>query len=281
MLKTYPSLYPLLAFTGSHHDPEARTAWVLENSHGLEYSPDPDNLDQLHPRIIPLIKSDIPVRFHTRYFQYELGHADQHLAEQALEVHARTIKRIRDLLGQAVVTVHTGLCPDLPVKPEQVRENLCRLVEYADSQKVTVCLENLRQGHASDPFQVLEWAVDSGAMITMDLGHALGCPMVLDNRITPMEIAEMFAPRLFEVHVYGREDEAGHHPITDMEPLGPVLDRLLLTSCQWWTIELGPPDQAMSTRELLEAYFAARHQKQLMNGQTTRLKNVFGETGHV
>ncbi|MFW6005459.1 MAG: hypothetical protein ACOCPN_03175, partial [Desulfonatronovibrionaceae bacterium] len=118
-----------------------------------------------------------------------------------------------------------------------------------------VCLENLRQGHASDPYKVYEWARSSGAMLTLDLGHARGCPVVQSGLAALPEIAELFSPLLGEVHIYGKEDHQGHHPIQDINPLKETLEKLLETDCRWWTIELAEPEQALSTRNLIQNFF--------------------------
>ncbi|MFO7727421.1 MAG: TIM barrel protein [Desulfonatronovibrio sp.] len=246
-----------LAFSANFPDSWSRFQWARQNAYALEYSPDPHGLDLLPGVIRPFIDSDIPVRFHTRYFQYELGHADKYLARKALEAHIKSLKAMHGY-GESAVTVHTGLLPECPVKEEHILENLSRLVERAHRLGMTICLENMRIGHGADPFKVFERAEKSGAMITLDVGHARGCAMVMDKQITFTEIVDLFESRLYEVHVYGREDEQGHHPITDIEPLAGVLGRLLQTDCTWWTIELSNQEEAMATRNLLENYFKTK-----------------------
>ncbi len=244
---------PVLAFTADHSDSASRLGRAVKASHGLEFSPDPLRPDLLPGSVLPFLRREIPVRFHTRYFGWEMGHADRHEAAKALEVHQETIKRMHGL-GEPVVTVHTGLGPAVPVKESHIRDNLSRLVEFAWKKGITVSLENLRLGHGSDPYKILKWARASGAMITMDTGHALGCSMVRDSLITPADMVDLFDSRLYEVHVYGKEDHLGHHPINDIAPLQEMLTRLLQTECKWWTIELQDLHQAMSSRSILERF---------------------------
>jgi sugar phosphate isomerase/epimerase len=255
MIETSPQCITL-AFSADHPDSRARLSWVGTNAYAVEYSPDPERLDLLPEAVSPFLKTDIPVRFHARYFRYEIGHADRHEADRALEIHKNTLKTIHDL-GQSVITVHTGLGLDVPVTEERIVENLSRLVELAGRLGITVCLENLRRGHASDPRKIIEWTNLSGAMVTLDTGHAMGCPMVLNRRMSAHRIAELFASRIFQVHIYGHEDHAGHHPILNIDPLKPLINSLLHTECRWWTIELHDPDQAMSTRDIIEDYLKA------------------------
>jgi len=244
---------PILAFTADHSDSVSRLEWAAKNSYALEFSPDPLRPDLLPGSVLPFLRRDIPVRFHTRYFGWEMGHADRHEADKALEVHLETLKRMQGL-SEPVITVHTGLSPGIPVREKHIVDNLSRLVEYAARLGITVCLENLRLGHASDPHNIINWAKASGAGITMDLGHALGCSMVLDSEITPLEIADLFDSRIYGVHIYGREDERGHHPIMDLKPFHALINRLLQTGCGWWTVELNDPEDAAATRNMIEDY---------------------------
>jgi len=231
--------------------------WVEKHAHAVEFSPDPEQLALLPRMVSPFLETGLSVRFHTRYFRYEIGHADRHKAEVALDVHMRTLSAMAGL-GGSVVTVHTGLDPDQSVQFSRIVENLSRLVEYADNLGITVCLENLRQGHSSEPHNVVEWATASGAMITLDIGHTLGAECVRNGRFAPKDFVELFSTRLHEAHVYGKEDFRGHHPITDMQPIESVIEKLLRTRCAWWTVELQEPAEAISTRGLLEAALRAQ-----------------------
>lgn len=254
MLKKTSLLPITLAFAANYPDPIHRNKWALENSSGLQYSPDPHCLELLPCRIKPFLDCGIPVRIHTRYFEFELGHADRETAELALKKHMQTLTQIKDF-AEPTVTVHTGLKKEYPINEEHIIENLSRLTEFADKLGMVVCLENLRQGHAGDPRKVHKWAKASGAMLTLDIGHALGCFAVQNNIITLAEIIELYAPRLWEVHIYGKEDALGHHPIIDITPLAKSLKKLMQTDCSWWTIELSDPDEALSTRNIIENFF--------------------------
>ena len=243
----------ILAYTSGHLDHPSRLRWAVENAFAVEYSPDPERLDLLPEKIQPFISAGIPLRFHARYPGYELGHADSREARKALEVHIRTLKKIRGP-GEQTITVHTGLDPDIPVVEANIIDNLSRLVEFASKHNITVCLENMRKGHAGNPYNVLKWSLASGAMITFDTGHAFGCSMVLDSLISPLDFVDLFNSRIFEVHIYGKEDEKGHHPIEDIKPFEPLIDRLLQIDCRWWTVELHDPDEACSALSMIKAY---------------------------
>jgi len=229
-----------------------RFTWAEDNSFALEYTPDPIHPELIREHVESAIKRGTPVRFHTRFFGYEMGNTDSEKAEEAYQVHSQVIEAMSGL-GEPVVTVHLNLSSQIPFDPRRAIDNLSRLVEKARESDITVCLENLRRGPTSDPNNVLAWAVESGAMITMDVGHAVSSEYVKEGNISPAEIVDLFRDRLYEAHMYGKEEDR-HYPVEDMEVTGPIIDRLVTTSCRWWTIELDDYEEALSTRSLLINY---------------------------
>lgn len=242
--------FPTLAFTAAASDPASRLRWVSEQAEAVEFSPDPERLDRLPEMVRPFVSAGLCLRFHTRYFEHELGHADPVRAGLALEAHQRTLRAMSGL-GEPVVTVHTGLDPNQPVHEPTFVENLARLVQCGKRLGMVVCLENLRRGPSSDPANILRWADATGAMITLDVGHALGSETARSGRCPAEGFVDLFADRLFAVHIYGREDDQGHHPIEDIAPFRPLIAKLAHTECAWWTIELQRPAHALATRALL------------------------------
>lgn len=196
------------------------------------------------------------MRFHCRFFNFEVGNADPVKAEEATQVHLRTIDAIAGL-GEATVTVHMNLFPGIPFETQRGVANLSRLVERGKKLGITVCLENLRRGPTCQPENVLKWAKESGAMITMDIGHAVSSEIVKTGKSTVPQIVELFSDRLCEAHMYGREEDC-HYPIEDITPLKPVIDRLLTTNCAWWTIELDDYNEALNTRQIVLNYLKTR-----------------------
>jgi len=232
-------------------DPE-RFDWIVAHGFALEYSPNPEAFETLPAHIDPLLEAGVPVRYHGFFPRYELGHADGDAAERALHIHLAALEAMQGR-GEQVITIHVGLNREAPHDPDRVVTNLSRLVERARELGIIVCLENLRRGPTSNPETVVEWARQSGAMITLDVGHAVSCQRVLNGELTPCDFVALFAERLYEAHVYERESDR-HYPPQDMSVLGPIVDRLLDTQCRWWTIELGYYDEALATRRLLLDY---------------------------
>ena len=238
-----------------------RFNWIIDNRFSLEYSPGPDNLELIPLHVGRFITEGIPLRYHGLLPGYEIGHADIALADVAMRKYMAVLEAIHGL-DESVITFHIGFNPNDPIDFSRATANLRHLVEYARSLGITVCLENLRRGLTSNPKNLVALAHDSGAMITLDTGHALSCDIVKSGKLTALDFLEVVADRLFEVHIY--EEEAHRHlPPKDMTILGPVVDHLLETKCKWWTIELDDYDEALTTRNLLLDYLQS---KSLLNG---------------
>ena len=233
-----------------------RFLWAKDNAFALEYTPEPLSPALIPSHVKPFIEVGIPVRYHCRLFNHEMGNADIAKAEQALHIHEGIIDAITGL-GDPVITVHLNLVSTMPFDVQTGIANLSRLVEYGQKRDVIVCLENLRRGAASDPHTVLSWAKTSGAMITMDIGHAVSSEIVNSGMMAVSDLVDIFHEKLHEVHIYGREEDR-HDPIENITPLEAVIDRLLKTQCRWWTIELDDFEEALSTRDILTAFLKCR-----------------------
>jgi sugar phosphate isomerase/epimerase len=169
-----------------------------------------------------------------------------------MQIHRAALEAMHDL-GEQIITFHVGLNPKVPLDHDRVVKNLTHLVEYGNHLGITVCLENLRRGPTSHPATLLDWARQSGAMITLDIGHATSNQYVQRGEFTAHEFVQMVADRLLEAHMYEREEDR-HYAPHDMSVLGPIVDALLETRCTWWTIELNAFDDILRTRNLLIEY---------------------------
>ena len=235
-----------------------RFLWAQDHAFALEYTPDPLSIHLIEPQIQPFLTAKTPVRWHCRFFHFEMGNADPIEAEQAFRVHADVVTAVAGF-GEPVITVHLNLLPSTPFDCGRGVENLSRLVEHAGKLGMTVCLENLRRGPTSNPHQVLAWAQASGAMITLDIGHAVSSDWVKGGEMTLVEVIEIFQERLQHVHMYDREEDR-HYPIEDLATKKAAIDRLLSLGarCGWWTIELDDCGEALRTREILTDYIKNR-----------------------
>jgi sugar phosphate isomerase/epimerase len=244
-----------IALSIQAHDPPERFNRAGEADFAVEYTPDPLAPELIERQVKPLLAGGLPVRFHCRFAAFEMGNADPEKAAEALAVHKRAFQAITGL-GEPVVTVHLSLSRRIPFDSDIAVANLTRLTEYGRKRGLTVCLENLRRGPSSDPNNVLDWTETSGARITLDVGHAVSSEYVREGRATVPGIIGKFHDKLHEVHIYAKEEDR-HYPIVDMTGFTPIVDRLLTTGCDWWTIELEDFGEALDTRRRLLEYLSA------------------------
>jgi sugar phosphate isomerase/epimerase len=247
---------PTIALSARWSAPPGRFRWLAGHGFALDYSPNPAAFETLPGHVDPLLAAGVPVRYHGFFPAYEFGHRDPDLAEAGLRVHLAALEAIAGR-GEPAITFHVGLRQPDQIDAGRAIENLSRLVEYARARGITVCLENLRTGPTSDAQTVAGWARASGAMITFDVGHAVSCAPVQRGELSPLDFLDLVADRLHHVHIYERETDR-HYPPRDMTILAPIVDRLLSTTCRWWTIELNDEAEALATRALLLAYLDSK-----------------------
>lgn len=228
--------------------------WISENGFSLEYAPDPDHLERVKTHLLPYLSQGVPIRHHGYFPGFEIGDPDSDRAAQAMRLHFQALDAIKGI-GNQILTVHIGLPPYIPLDHDRVKQNLTALVAYGKEHGIQVNLENLKLGPTSHPQTLLEWVEASGASITMDIGHAVSSDPVQRGEFTVPEIVDLFSPKLSEIHLYEYETDT-HHPPKDLSVLGPIFDRLILTNCRWWTIELDDYQEILHTKKLVQQYLA-------------------------
>lgn len=231
-----------------------RFEWLASHGFAIEYTPNPKQFHLTQSHTARFLKNGLAVRHHGFFPGFEIGDQDEKKAELAVNLHFKALDAMTGI-GEQVMTIHVGLTRNIEIDESRTQDNLERIVTYAKSRGITVCLENLKQGITSNPETVKTWANASGAMITLDVGHAVSSDWKIENRVTVPEIIDLFEDRLFEVHMYEKETNR-HHAPKNMEILGPIIDRLLETDCRWWTIELEDYKEILETHRLLSDYMA-------------------------
>jgi len=242
----------VLAVSAHFHSFPDKPDWIATQGLAMEYSPDPSDLTAIPLHIAPYLEDGVSIRHHAYFPQYEIADANRAVAEQATQFHLRYLDAIRGI-GEPHVTVHIGLTPGREIDRELAVSNLSRIVEHASGLGISVALENLKQGVTSNPRTVVDWCRQSGAGITLDVGHAVSCDGVRRGAFSVPDIIALFGERLQEVHLYESETDR-HHAPRDMRILGGIVDRLIETDCRWWTIELDSPEEIQTTRELVEQH---------------------------
>ncbi len=197
---------------------------------------------------------DLEVRFHCPFHGVDVGYADAQRAADSLAVLTETMERIA-LAGRNHMTVHTGFgrVAEEELDFKQAVQNLATLVRRGADRGVTVCLENLASQWTSLPELFYELVQQSGAGVTLDIGHAQACAArdaqgrVFERYLLPNR------QRIINAHIYHTEVKGEGH----VTPVGieDIYERITLlkdvSSCDWWIIELKKADDILHTRELL------------------------------
>ncbi len=252
--KNRPARLPVLAVSVKpYHAPE-RIGEISGENLSVEYTPDLDDFACLDKRLEACHSKGIKIRFHGFFPEFDIGDANPAKAKKALGIHLACLDAIKGL-GEPFITLHSGVDRKIELHYETLVENLSQIVTYGKSMGIKVAIENLKKGLTSDPEILLDLAQKADAAITLDLGHAITSHAVAEaRRFSVIDIIDMFEERLSEIHFYEKELDR-HYPPKDLTILGPIMDRLLLTDCRWWTIELDDFEEVRITVGLIRSHF--------------------------
>lgn len=204
--------------------------------------------------------SGLPSRFHGPCQDIELAHADPQIAGAALAYLKMYIDFLK-VFPDAHFNLHIGSrsIPESELSWETALHNLEELVAYGKEHGVTVCLENLKQGWTSIPEKLAALVETSGAMLTLDIGHARACLARAQSRLSVKDYIAPYVERIRDIHLYEIESPDGRHlePL-NLERIGPILNYLLEQGITWWVIELKDNAAIIRTKQLLEREYFAR-----------------------
>lgn len=196
------------------------------------------------------------VRYHCPFYQIDLGHDDPALAAKAEAVFRRII-RLVSKAGGRYLSIHIGLGFDStePLSWETTLNNLRRLVQFGARHRITVCLENLAWGWTSRPNLFEKLIRQSGAGVTLDIGHARVCESVRSQQYVIEDFVSPHADRVFNAHIYHTEVPGqGHIPPHTREDIADRLSLLQDIGCDWWVIEIREPEGLLKTKGIIEAF---------------------------
>ncbi len=242
---------PVLAVSVKPFHSPGRLQAIINENLSVEYTPDRKDFAVLEKCLESCLNQGTRVRFHGFFPEFEIGDADSSKAKEAVRVHLECLDAIKDL-GEPFITFHSGLNQKTELRYDTLVENLSRIVEHGQKRGIRVAIENLKRGLTSDPDVLLDLSMQTNARITLDLGHAITSHAVVTGRFNVIEIIDMVQDRLSEVHFYEKELDR-HYPPKDLTVLGPIMDRLLLTDCRWWTIELDDFNEVKDTVALIHS----------------------------
>lgn len=200
------------------------------------------------------------VRFHCRFHGVDVAYSDRR-GDDSLELLIRTVDQVA-LAGGRHMTVHTGLGNPSGegIDLSRAIDNLSVLVSYGMRSGVAVALENLTTPLTNDPFLFHRIVAESGAFVTIDIGHAHAVRNLHQRMDISREYILPHRDRLLNAHIYHTELEGfGHISPESLEDIAGRLDLLALAaSCDWWVVELMGQDELLRTRDLLRSYLERR-----------------------
>lgn len=207
-----------------------------------------------------LSQGSLGTRLHFQLCHEEISDCRLGVGERALQSMKSLVDHMAGEHHHSVLTVHAALPSDArgTKRLAETRVRLAELVAYGAEHDVTVCLENLRWGLTSEPDAYVGLVIATGSHATFDVGHAVSSDAARAGRSAETTVREL--GELVEgAHVYGHEDDDGHHAPDDLQRIGPALEALCDVGCPWWTIELTAPDEVRQTRALLSAFLDVRY----------------------
>jgi sugar phosphate isomerase/epimerase len=192
---------------------------------------------------------------HGPYTDLEIGHRDPEHAAAAVRILMDYIDAAADM-GAHHLNLHSGSyaadAADLSV--ETLVRSLGSLSEHAARGGVPITIENLRSGPTSEPESFAALLRRTGTPVTLDIGHAAGCPWVLQGRGTVAEFVRSVPTPILASHVYGIERNDAHFAPHAVADLAPALDALREKGCGFWVLELHSRETLEQTRRIVDEY---------------------------
>lgn len=257
---------------------EVRPLAEFASKHGfraIDWSIDPE---QPRDRFLTAMKrlEGFEVRYNCRLFKGDPALAGER-GEASLDLLERTVEQVAEAGGRHV-TVQigqnnpTGAGIDLG---KGVR-NLSRLVRYGKRHGVAVSLENLTTPPTDDPDSFNRIVAESGAGVTIDLGHAHAVKgrgygeQIYDRYLFPN------CDRLLNAHIYHTDMKGVGHVAPDC--LWEIFIRLKTLSqlprCDWWVIELQDQQDILRTRSYLLSFLDSETPPRLCSKSGSRLEDL-------
>ena len=253
---------PKLAACNIFSDVRQLKAFALENGFsGIDWSFDVDTLPATPREESSCVQNlsalkPLEVRYHCPFYQIDLGHNNPREAQEAEAIFHRIVHVVSKAEGR-YLTIHIGLGHEStePLSWEATIDNLRRIVHYGANRGVRVCLENLAWGWTSRPHLFEKLIRNSGAAVTLDIGHAHACESVRSQQYAIEDFVTPHADRVFNAHIYHTERSGlGHIPPNRMEDIEDRLAILQQVGCDWWVIEIKEVDQLLQTKEIVREY---------------------------
>jgi sugar phosphate isomerase/epimerase len=237
-------------------DAKRLARFAVENGFsGIDWSIDPSLPER---EFLFLMKSltGFQVRYHCRFHGVDVAYADRR-GDDSLALLLRTVDQVARAGGRHM-TVHSGLGNPAGEGIDLARaiDNLAVLVAHGRQNGVAVALENLTTPLTNDPHLFRRIVLESGAYVTIDIGHAHAVSHLYPRGDIFGEYVLPHRNKILNAHIYHTElDGYGHVAPECLADISGRLDLLgLADSCDWWVIELMNPTEVLRTRDLLQDY---------------------------
>jgi sugar phosphate isomerase/epimerase len=241
-------------------DAESLAEFALRNGFsGIDWSIDPA---QPEGAFLSRMKrlDGLQLRYHCRFHGVDVAFSDRR-GDDSLELLMRTVDRVAHAGGRHM-TVHTGLGNPSGEGIDLSRciDNLSILVAHGNRNGVAVALENLTTPLTCDPLIFRRIVAESGAFVTIDIGHAHAVRNLHPRMNIYSEYILPHRERIINAHIYYTELEGfGHIPPESLSEISGSLDLLAqAATCDWWVIELMGQDELLRTRDILRSYLDCR-----------------------
>lgn len=185
----------------------------------------------------------IKLRFHLPYSTCDVGHPDKEVRKISMEYLKLNLRLLATLDADYCVlhfcSVEQTSIPSL--------DELLAVVEFANAYKINLGIENLLNGPTSEPSNLKKIALECGADVALDTGHALTVGK-LDLYL------QVLGEMITHIHFYGFEDaQRNHCPFADPRDATRVA-MLLKNNCpaSWWTCEMDSLGLCINTRNMAQ-----------------------------
>ena len=215
---------------------------------------------QRRRQFLERLRATVPLcSVHAPYTDLEIGHRDPEYAAAARRILEDYVDAAAEL-GAHHVNMHVGsFAPDPDeLCHETLIRNLAAMLEHAARRGIPLTVENLRGGPTSNPDSFAALLRETGAPVTFDLGHAAGCPWVLDGRGTVVDFLNAIPTPILASHVYLIELDDTHFAPEQPDGFAPSLAALLERGCDFWVLELHSRETLVQTRQVVEQFLAGR-----------------------
>ena len=213
---------------------------------GVDWTLVPEDIPSSDSEEMRLIRTmwslrPLEIRYHLYFVKNEIGKEHTKQAENNGSVFFRTCRTL-SRLGARSVTIHVGLDDVQSLREiswQDTLSNTKRLVDFARSFGLRVCLENLPWGWTSRPDLFEKILRKSSCWGTLDIGHAQASQAVISGAYEIADFALPHSERILNAHVYHEETSDGHLApkcVSDIEDRLQLLMSLPL--CDWWVLEL-------------------------------------------